>query len=365
MKSLLHVYKTYFPDTMGGVEQCIHGLSLGLLREGVQPAVAVCTAAPSAVQQEKNQLPYPVYRFPTTFEAASCPVSAAFLKNFKKLVQPYDRVCFHFPWPFQDLLAATIDKPYWVTYHSDIVRQKNLNYFYQPLMHHFLSRAEKIIATSPRYIETSPVLQRYRKKTVSIPIGTERSLYPALDEVRRARWKAQLGNNFVFFMGVLRYYKGVHVLLQAAREVPYPIVIAGRGPLEAELKAQASSLGLNNVHFVGFVDEADKVALLELCRLVIAPAHLRSEAFCISLLEGLLFGKPLISTEIGTGTSFVNTHAQTGLVVPPENPQAMAQAIIQLYTNEALYQHCAQGAIQHYQAHFTLEKMAQAYIALA
>ena len=59
-------------------------------------------------------------------------------------------VHYHFPWPFADLLEmiAGGSKPYIVTYHSDIVRQKLLGKYYRPLMNRFLGGAARVVATS-------------------------------------------------------------------------------------------------------------------------------------------------------------------------------------------------------------------------
>jgi glycosyltransferase involved in cell wall biosynthesis len=78
--------------------------------------------------------------------------------------------------------------------------------------------------------------------------------------------------------------------------------------------------------FVGAVEEEDKVALLELCYAVAFPSHLRSEAFGISLLEGAMYGKPMISRARSapappTSTSTARKMAETGLVVPPDRPR--------------------------------------------
>ena len=58
------------------------------------------------------------------------------------------------------------------------------------------------------------------------------------------------------------------------------------GLVEQELKEQAAKLGVNNIHFIGYLSDVEKVALLELCYAVVFPSHLRSEAFSISSLEG-------------------------------------------------------------------------------
>jgi rhamnosyl/mannosyltransferase len=163
---------------------------------------------------------------------------------------------------------------------------------------------------------------------------------------------------------VLRYYKGLHILLDAVEKLDYPVVIVGAGPIEQELKEHAARLGLKHVQFVGALDDADKVALLKLCYAVAFPSHLRSEAFGISLLEGAMFGKPMISSEIGTGTTYINIDGQTGLVVPPSDPQALGQAMRTLWDNPQLAAQMGRRAAERYQALFTSEQMAASYTAL-
>jgi rhamnosyl/mannosyltransferase len=98
-----------------------------------------------------------------------------------------------------------------------------------------------------------------------------------------------------------------------------------------ELKAQARELGLDNVTFTGRVPDETKMALFKLARAVVFPSYLRSEAFGVALLEGAMSARPLISTEVGSGTSHVNVDGETGLVVTPGSSKALRQAMDQLY----------------------------------
>ena len=153
-------------------------------------------------------------------------------------------------------------------------------------------------------------------------------------------------------------------MLEAAQGTDYPIVIVGAGPIELALKAQATQLGLRNIHFLGYQSDEDKVALLTLCYGVVFPSHLRSEAFGISLLEGAMYGKPLISSEIGTGTTYINVADETGLVVPPSDPEALRQAMTYLWEHPEQAAEMGKCAEQRYWQLFTADQMVRSYVDL-
>lgn len=361
---VLHFYKTYYPDSMGGVEQVIRQMCVGTGRLGVTNEVLTLTRQKTRLDFEFQG--HRVRRVPVDVEIASNTMSLAAFGELRRMAADADVVHYHFPWPFADLahFIARIDKPSVVTYHSDIVRQKMLLKMYQPLKHRFLQSVDAIVATSPNYMASSAVLDRYRDKTRIITYGLDKSIYPEPQQDRLERWRKQVGDKFFLFVGVLRYYKGLHILLDAVANSDYPVVIVGAGPIEMELKEHAERLGLTHVLFVGALDDADKVALLTLCYAVAFPSHLRSEAFGISLLEGAMFGKPMISSEIGTGTTYINIDGETGIVVPPSDPEAFGAAMKQLWDNPDLAREMGKRAEARYVELFTAERMAASYNAL-
>lgn len=326
---VLHFYKTSLPDTVGGVQICIDQLATGLARLGVGVDLLTLAARGDAC----GPVPYNGYRLHRArrdFEIASTGFSTSVLPRFRRLAAEADIVHYHFPWPFMDaahLLLAS-GKPSVVTYHSDIVRQTGWLRLYDPLGRRFLSRVDRIVATSPGYVETSPILRRHTAKVSVIPIGIDPAGLAAPEPRRLEEWRGRLGTGFFLFVGVLRYYKGLQFLIEAARLTGLPTVIVGNGPEEARLKAQAGNLP--NIRFLGYLPEEDKAAVLALSGALVLPSHLRSEAFGITLIEGALHGKPLISSEIGTGTSFVNRMGETGLVVPPADPDQLGAAMLEL-----------------------------------
>jgi glycosyltransferase involved in cell wall biosynthesis len=367
---ILHVYRTYFPDPPGGLQEAIRQICLGTKAFGVESRVFTLSPQPFPVEIERPE--GVVIRSRSWMAPASCDFGGFdALKQFKSLSAWADVIHYHFPWPFADLLNlfAARNKPKVMTYHSDIVRQKVLGVFYRPLMRYTLGGMDAVVATSPAYIETSPFLQSLvpRDRLRMIPLGIEDYFVPHAQGGAESGILERLnliGREFVFALGVLRYYKGFHTLVEAAREIGIPIVIAGSGPEDRRLKDQARSIGADNVIFVGQVTDEEKRDLLRACSLLALPSHLRSEAFGMVLIEASMYAKPMVCCEVGSGTSFVNIDGETGFVVPPENPSELARAINTLIGSPLRATKMGQAARVRYEHLFSGEALGQAYLDL-
>lgn len=357
---VLHFYKTFSENQFGGGESFIRHLTHATTQLGCENTVLSLSTCPDPPLQTAH---YRHVQAKENLSIASTSFSVSVFSTFAKLAAQADLVHYHFPWPFMDVVhfITRTGKPSVVTYHSDIVRQKNLLRIYQPLMHRFLDSVDVIAATSPNYVASSPVLQRNLHKTQAIAIGLEEALYPKANPEAVSALHQRFGARFFLFVGVLRYYKGLQYLLDACVHSPWPLVIVGAGPVEHELKQQALRLNLNNIHFIGQTDDQNKADLLAACYAMVFPSHLRSEAFGISLLEGAMFAKPMVCSEIGTGTSYVNQHHVTGLVVPPADSNALKNALQQLWDNPALAAQYGMAARQRYLNLFTAQNMGRAY----
>lgn len=361
---VLHVFKTYFPDSFGGVEQVIYQIARGCDDLDIETKVLALSENPEPAEVDVYQ--HKVHRCKQNINFASTGFSFDIFDKFKQLSQWADVIHYHYPWPLMDVLhcLSSVKKPSIVTYHSDIVRQKVLLHFYKPLRNKFLGKVDRIVATSPNYLKTSYSLQRFQDKVDVIPIGLDRLAYPESKPELSEYWRERVGEKFFLFIGVLRYYKGLHILIEAAQDTDYPIVIVGAGPVEEELKHQVNDSGIKNIHFVGPVSDLDKSALLELCFGVVFPSHLRSEAFGISLLEGAMYGKPMISSEIGTGTTYINIDQLTGLVVPPGDANALRKAMSWLWAHPQEASKMGIRAKKRYEELFTAEEMVKKYVML-
>lgn len=359
---VLHFFKIYYPDSFGGIEQVIFQLCKGATRYGYTSEVLALSANAQKTPIEFSG--HLVHQARLDFDVASTGFSLSAFHKFAALAKQADIIHLHYPWPFMDIVhfATRHGKPTVVTYHSDIIRQKTLLKLYRPLKNRFLASVDRIVATSPNYLATSQVLNRYRDKIVEITYGLDKSTYPTPAPELLLHWRSKLEGRFFLFVGMLRYYKGLHILIEAAQGVDYPIVIVGAGPIEHELKAQVARLGLRNIHFLGQLPDEDKVALLTLCYGVVFPSHLRSEAFGISLLEGAMYGKPMISSEIGTGTTFINIGGKTGLVVSPSDPVALRQAMQYLWEHPEEAAEMGRRAEERYWKHFTADQMVKSYV---
>ena len=362
---VLHVYRTYFPDSQGGLEEVIRQIALNSAESAVTRIFSL-SAAVSNVEKHKCEVSgAEVIRAPLWFEVASCGFFYKGLSEFHRQCKWADVVHYHFPWPFADILdlaiARRLRKKTVITYHSDVVRQKGLNFFYQALKLNFLTNADRIVATSPNYLSSSPTLTRFSHKVDVISLGINEESYPVADEARVAYWQEKVGEPFILFVGVLRYYKGLDILLDAMKTVQFPLVIAGDGIEMNALKQKAADLNLEHVHFLGYISDEDKVALLQACRAFILPSNQRSEAFGVSLLEAAMFAKPLISVEIGTGTSYANIQNETGLVVSAGSPDALADAMSYMIANENAAVAMGKAALVRFKQLFTGKEMGRAY----
>ncbi|WP_445357339.1 glycosyltransferase [Microbulbifer sp. ANSA002] len=347
-----HCYRTFLPETQGGVEQAIFQMARG------GGEVLSLSSRPGSFELDRG-LHVRVSRRWFSIKSM-CFGPGLILDMWRSKARVLH---LHFPWPFGDIvyLLAGRRRPLIVTYHSDVVRQKWLLRLYTPFMNRFFAKADRIVATSEQYVKTSEFLKRWKHKVSVIPLGIDEDVLPLATESDLERFERAYGRGYMLFVGVLRYYKGLEYLIRAAEGLGSRILIAGVGPEERRMRSLVRDLGLTNVEFLGFVSEKEKSALYQLCGAVVFPSHLRSEAFGVTLIEGLMAGKPLISCEIGTGTSFVNQSGVTGHVVQPADVNALRCAMLDLIDNQGKARDMGLAARKRYEELFTGKVMRASY----
>jgi len=136
------------------------------------------------------------------------------------------------------------------------------------------------------------------------------------------------------------------------------LLIGGGGPERERLERQAMQLGIaERVHFLGDIPDDELPTLFHAADVFVMPAHLRAEALGLAQIEALASGLPCISTELGTGTSFVNRHGETGLVVSPADAPALAAALNTLLANPELRRRFGAAGRRRVAALFTRAQM--------
>jgi rhamnosyl/mannosyltransferase len=340
---ILHIYKDYHP-VLGGIENNLRQLARTQAAWGHEVTVLVTNpqGARTTVGIEEGVRVIRAARLATL---ASTPLSPALIGQIGR--QRPDITHLHFPYPIGEIgqLLCGRGRPTVITYHSDVVRQAGILRLYAPVLRRVLARADRILVSSPAYRDSSPYLRPLAARCTVVPIGIEydRFATPRPDEA--ARWRARYPGPLLLFVGRLRYYKGLNYLLAAMVEIPATLLIAGDGPEAPALRAQAQALGVaGRVHFLGDVAEADLPGLYQAADVFVLPSSRRSEAYGIALLEAMAAGVAVISTELGTGTSWLNRHGETGLVVPPCDPVTLAAALRELLTDEERRRHLAEAA---------------------
>ena len=353
--NILHIYKDYHP-VLGGMENHIKMLAEALAQRGYDVTVLVTHPTTRTHIEEINGVR--VIKAGRLATLASAPLSISLPIILRR--QRPDIAHLHFPYPIGELSQLVFGRaPHMViTYHSDVVRQKGLLRLYRPLLWKVLQKADRIIATSANYIESSRYLSQLRDKCTVIPLGLELERFLRVSPADVQRIIDAYGSPLLLFVGKLRYYKGLPYLLAAMPDIPCRLLVVGSGPMEAEWRQLASSLALSEkVHFLGEVSDEDLPAYYHACDLFVLPASERSEAFGTVQVEAMASGLPVVCTELGTGTSYVNVHGQTGLVVPPGDSEALVAAIRTLLHDEQRRREMGARARQRALSEFSLQTM--------
>jgi glycosyltransferase involved in cell wall biosynthesis len=357
---VLQVNKLY-PPHIGGVEQVTRLLAEGLnQRQGMQAGVLVCNEGFRTINQTLNGVE--ITRVGSLGRVRSEPISLSFPFHLRRAEA--DIYHFHTPFPLGELSGLMLgkEKALVTWYHSDVVRQRISLAFYRPLLRRFLSRNRAIIVSSPNLVESSPFLRplAHRCRVVHFGIDVERfqPTQRVLEGAARIRERYADAGGLVLFVGRLVYYKGLICLLEAMREVDASLLILGTGPLQRELEKRIEAQGMSGrVRFVTEVEEEEIPFFYHACDLLVLPSTARSEAFGLVLLEAQACGKPVISTELGTGTSYANLDGKTGLVVPPGDSRVLAGAMARLLGDAVFRDALGSRGRERVQEEFNLSSM--------
>jgi rhamnosyl/mannosyltransferase len=361
---VLHLGK-FYPPVKGGMETIL-ALLCERTAQHDRNRVLVANTGPSTVEERWGSIEVRrVSALARIGAVAVCP-----RLPFELAREDADVIVLHEPNPMA-LVAYFLARPEGrliIWYHSDVIRPSwQYRLFYRPFLRFALSRAARVVVSSPPLGTSAPELQDFQSKVTVIPFGIEP---PASDNTEailsRARViRAEANRPIVLFVGRLVPYKGADVLLEALAGLDAVGHFVGDGPLRGALEAQARALGMEKqVKFLGSVADDELAALYRACHVFVLPSVTRQEAFGVVQLEAMAAGKPIVSTDVGTGVGWVNRDGETGYVVPPRDPAALKAAMARLLADPDLQASMGSAAMRRAGSTFTVERMIDDTLAL-
>ncbi len=355
----------FYNDSFGGLERHVALLLRGLSQE---MHVDNLVANESFGSEELAVDDYRVYKVPSLGLLAGmslCPTMPLWARRLHHK-NHYDIVHLHFPDPMAHLAALVLPKEVKVviSWHSDIVRQQNALKLYQPFLDRIVRRADAIIAATPAHFSSSSQLGACADsaKRYVVPYGIDFSPFDdpsamAAGIALRAKYH---GRPIIFAVGRHVYYKGFEFLIRAMKSVDKNAILflGGSGPLSDDLKALAKDAEVaDRVHFLGRVAEEELPAYFHAADVFCMPSVEPSEAFGLVQVEAMACRKPAICCELNNGVTYVNQHGTSGLVVPPRDAPALADAINTLLHDDMLRMNMGTAGRARAESEFTLQRM--------
>jgi len=223
-----------------------------------------------------------------------------------------------------------------------------------------LKRAKAIVVPSRAHIALCGELEGLESKVEVIPFGIDESRWadvppePAEGPIR------------ALFIGRLVRYKGVDILLRALERVPeLRLDIVGTGPEAPRLRTLAQALAVTDrVRWYGAYPDGDIPRRMAEAHFLVLPSVTVEEMFGLVAVEAMAAGRPVITTDLPSGLREINSHGETGLVVPLRDPDALARAMIELAGDRAMRARMGAAGRRRVLERYTRRQMAEAHIAL-
>jgi glycosyltransferase involved in cell wall biosynthesis len=354
---------SFYTPTIGGMETVLQDLSEGLVASGDE--VTVLCSSPNVHRADEIVRGVRVRRLSSLGKLLSQPMTPMLPLALRRLHHSFDVVHLHMPNPLAEasILALPRERPFVVTYHADIIRQRVLKTFYGPVQQAVLARSRRIVVPTENHIRYSEVLPEFASKCAVVPFGISRDRYRLEESARDlSRQLRQRHGRFVLFVGRLVYYKGVVDLIESMLNVDAKLVVVGDGPLRAQIAAKVHALHLEaRVSLLGALEQPELNAYFDACEVLALPSISRSEGFGMTLLEGMLFGKPLVTTQLPSGVQIVNEDGHTGIQVQPRDPIALGAALRRLLSDDALRTTMGTAGRARLDERFSVDEMIRGY----
>ena len=362
----------FFPPHMGGIEKVSYEQSKRLTESGYEidvltskikgqnehPAKGIRVFAyPSLKLAERFGVPYPIL----TVEA---------YKKFAKVIKKCDLVHAHGHVYMSSYLAGKIakkyKKPFIVTQHNTFIDYKS---WLNTLEHlndltigkSILKHADRILTVSKETMKYVLRLGADKAKTSVMYNGVDTNCF---HPVKKGESRKKLGlpkkRKIIFSVRRLVYKNGIDTLIESAhlvaRDNPEVLfVVAGKGPSRKLIEDRIKELRIeDNIKLTGFVPDELLPVYYDAADYFVLPSA-SGEGLPLVLFEAMACGLPVIATTVG-GTPEIINHMKNGVLVPPRNPEAIAEALSKLLAEEKLGQTIGEEAKKNVEDRFTWEE---------
>ena len=354
---VLHLGK-FYPPAKGGMETIL-ALICERTAQHVQNRVIVSNSSPSTVEERHGSIEVLRVAALTRIGAvALCP-----RMPFDLAREDADVIVLHEPNPMA-LVAYFLARPTGrliVWYHSDVIRPSwRYRLFYRPFLRFALSRAVRIVVSSPTLGASAPALQDFQAKCKVIPFGIEARIPPIWkrpsQRALRDSARSESADRVVrrppgAVQGHRRAARGLDgTRCHCADRRRRSAASSARGPGARAWCCRSGSFSWRS-------DDDELAALYRACNIFVLPSVTRQEAFGVVQLEAMAAGKPVVSTDLGTGVGWVNRDGETGFVVPPRDPSRLRDAIARLLGDTALQKSMGEAAAKRSARPLRVERM--------
>jgi len=370
---VLHLGK-YYPPEPGGVEQVVQSLIEATRGELTHWALLAARTGTSRIEEIPGARLHFLRQRGSFLLAPYLPTLPFVLHRLRRRVAA-PVILLHAPNPFavvalaQSLAVRPKREKLAVWYHADVLFDSRWKRFvhalYLPFERSVFRRADAFVAATPHHIRSSPTLRRYEERARVIPFAVDDRWFERgpsrLALAREVR--DRIGGPFVLFVGRLAAYKGLDTLLAAAPAIDARIVLIGTGPLESHLRQRIGEMHLEEkILLTGHVD--DLHPWYAACELLVLPSSSALEAFGLVQLEAMAAGKPVVSSDLPTGVTWVNRDGETGLTFPVGDASALAAACNQLLGDPSLRQSLGEHARERARREFSRAALGERMVAL-
>lgn len=190
-----------------------------------------------------------------------------------------------------------------------------------------LAHIDQVLAPSEELCEATRA-GGYQGPVTFIPNGVDTQAFSPGESPLRAEWGVKADETVILLARRLVEKNGVRVLAQAMTglgDLPVRLVVAGEGPERAVMERVLAEAGMGDrALFLGSVENARMVEVYRAADVSVLPSFM--EATSITGLESMACGLPLVGTRVG-GIPALIDEGRTGLLVPPGDPEALAEAL--------------------------------------